>query len=103
MPWPYETIAFFIDDTGIRSCHWYDSVESTEMISESVQTISYEGAIRIFENICKITYEPRSKSGESGIYHDLYVNRFELIMLRVREQNGPNKSGLYVPTLVLSG
>lgn len=103
IPWPYESIRFLVDDTGVRSCQWYNRIEPTEIISTDVQTISYEEAIRIFENMCKITYEPRNKSGESIIYFDLYVNRIELSMLRIREQNTTNKTGLYVPTWVFYG
>ena len=102
-PWPYETIEFYIDDTGIRICSWDQRVEPTKIISTDVQTIAYEEAIRIFENMCKITYEPKSKSGETVIYYDLYVNRIELSMLRVREQNSKEKTGLYVPTWVFYG
>lgn len=103
IPWPYETINFFIDDSGIRSCQWNERVEPTEIISKDVQTIPYEEAIHIFENMCRITYESKSKSGETIIYYDLYVNRIELSMLRVREQNSTEKTGLYVPTWVFYG
>ncbi len=103
IPWPYETIEFYIDDTGIRMCSWHHRVEPTEIISTDVQTIPYEEAIRIFENMSKITYEPRSKSGETIIYYDLYVNQIELSMLRIREQNSTEKTGLYVPTWVFYG
>ncbi len=36
-------------------------------------------------------------------YYDLYVNQIELSMLRIREQNSTEKTGLYVTTWVFYG
>ena len=104
IPWPYESIRFLVDDTGVRTCQWFERIEPTKIISTDVQTIPYEEAIRIFENMCRITYEPKTKTEDNvNVYYDLYVNRIELSMLRIREQNSTDKSGLYTPTWVFYG
>ena len=104
IPWRYETIQFLVDDTGVRTCQWFERVEPTEIISTDVQTISYEEAIKIFENMSVITYEGKTKTDDGVyVYYDLYADQIELSLLRIREQNAPDKSGLYVPAWIFYG
>ncbi len=103
-PWPYEEIEFIVDDTGILRCIWTNPTEVTEIVSTDVKTILYEDALRLFEQMCVITYEGRTKIGEgTQVYYGLNVRSIELSMLRVRERNGDAVTGLYVPAWIFYG
>lgn len=104
LPWMYEQITFFVDDEGVLLFDWYSPVKVKEVLSTDVQTIPFEEAARIFENMCCITYEAQTtKTYNESAYFDLYADEVELSMIRIREQNSEAKTGLYVPAWVFYG
>ena len=103
-PWLFERICFLVDESGIRNFSWDDPVTVQQVLSENVQTISFDQAKDIFENMCCIVYEAQTTAiDETPVFFDLYADYVELSLIRIREQNADMHTGLYVPAWIFYG
>lgn len=103
LPWHYESIRVMVDDEGLKSVNWQNPIEVTEVVSDNVKVMSFEEAVNIFRSMCSTVYEPQTTSFDWETHIDVNVDRVELTLLRIREQNAEGKNGLYVPAWLFYG
>ena len=104
IPWEYEYICFTVDNSGIVSVNWTNPIIIGEVVQEDAVMKPFDEIITIFENMVKVTYQSMIDTlyaGEGTI--EINADDVELCLLRVREQNGDEISGLLIPAWVFYG
>ena len=87
-PWPYETLAFFVNDSGIVGMHW----EAPYTIGD---TVTADSALLRFEDVMDI-FERMYLVDNDGQEQTVAVDRICLGYTRIAEQNRAG-SGILVP------
>lgn len=107
LPWQYEHIRFYVDNEGINNIRWESPTATGETINGNVNVISFDQASAIFEKMVVHMYEFRAEPdpahGLADVRVDVNVDRVELALVRIREQNADGRSGIYVPAWVFCG
>ncbi len=104
IPWDYEYICFTVDNNGIVSVRWTNPIIIGEVVQEDAIMKPFDEIITIFENMVKVTYQSMIDTlyaGKGSI--EINADDVELCLLRVREQNGDDTSGLLVPAWIFYG
>lgn len=103
-PWSYETFTITIDDQGICNIGWGSPTKTTEIVNPAAHAIPFAKASALFEAMVVPTYEPSTVryDGEKRIV-SVQVDNIVLSLLRIREINSIERTGLYVPAWVFYG
>ena len=100
--WDYERLEVDINEHGILHINWNPPLEETDIISEDSYIMSFEEAAEIFEAKALTFFEARA-AADSAQNMNVDIDRVELGLLRIKEQNTAGKSGLYVPVWAFYG
>ena len=98
IPWQYEKIVIYAGDNGYN-IEWSSHTELGELINEDTGVIPFEKAQMLFENMVEVVYAVDNEDQQTQIN----VDSAELTLVRIREQNGSAKSGIYTPAWVFRG
>ncbi len=103
-PWGYEDFSITIDDRGICSIGWGAPTQTTEIVNPAAHAMSFAKAAELFEAMVVPTYEPSTVQydGEERTV-SVQVDNIVLSLLRIREINTTERTGLYVPAWVFYG
>lgn len=103
-PWSYETFMITIDDHGICNIGWGAPTKTTEIVNPAAHAIPFAKAAELFETMVVPTYEPSTVryDGEEQTV-SVQVDSIVLSLLRIREINTSERTGLYVPAWVFYG
>lgn len=103
-PWSYETFMITIDDQGICNIGWGAPTKTTEIVNPAAHAMSFTKAAELFETMVVPTYEPSTVryDGEERTV-SVQVDSIVLSLLRIREINTTERTGLYVPAWVFYG
>ncbi len=104
IPWGYETIMFAADRDGINEMHWYNPITVNETVMESTSLLSFREVVTRFESMVKIKYSVTTSDygGTTGTM-DVTIDEIHLCLMRIREQNAKDASGLLIPVWVFYG
>jgi hypothetical protein len=104
VPWYYEFICFTVDNNGIAKLLWTDPVQLDETVEKSSSLKPFDEIMQIFDTMIKTTYEAYINTFYKGnVQMEIKVDDIQLCLLRVREQNGDETTGLLVPAWVFYG
>ena len=87
-PWRYETLAFFVDDSGIMGMHWESPYTVGETVTEDSALLPFEDAMYIFGRMYL--------AANDGAAQTVTVDQICLGYTRIAEQ-GRAGSGILVP------
>ncbi len=87
-PWRYETLAFFVDDSGIVGMHWESPYTVGETVTEDSALLPFEDAMYIFGRMYL--------AANDGAAQTVTVDQICLGYTRIAEQ-GRAGSGILVP------
>ena len=87
-PWTYETLAFFVDDSGIVGMHWESPYTIGEAVTADSALLRFEDVMDIFEKMYLVDNDGRTLTAD--------VDRICLGYTRIAEQDRDG-SGLLVP------
>lgn len=103
LPWSYECIVFTVDSSGLSQLSWSNPVKVVETVTENAVILPFDKIMDVFESMIKVEYEAFLKMWEgNGGEMDITIDKLELCLVRVREQNS-EATGLLVPTWVFYG
>lgn len=94
--WNYESCLLFIDETGLVGFRWKCPLEIKETVVKSAKMLPWSDIQNIFENMVVIQASPSAKSRPDGETLTFLLDRVELSLQRIIEQNSYT-SGLLVP------
>ncbi|MPN31472.1 hypothetical protein SDC9_178946 [bioreactor metagenome] len=103
-PWGYEGFTITIDDQGICNIGWGSPTQTTEIVNPAAHAIPFSKAAEIFETMVVAVNEPntvRYDGAERTV--SIQVDNIVLSLLRIREINSGERTGLYVPAWVFYG
>ena len=106
IPWSYESIQFTVDNGGLVSAKWSDPAAVGETVVADAALRPLAEILDIFETMMKARYEGMVRTlFEGRIRTEIVIERAQLCMVRVREQNtaAQEQAGLYVPAWVFYG
>jgi hypothetical protein len=91
-PWSYETMMFYIDDSGIVAFQWGSPYAVTETLVEDANVKSFGEVMSVFEKMlpAKFVWNTGDNTGE------VTISQIRLGLARVTEQNERN-TGLLIP------
>ncbi len=98
IPWEYEKIIIYANDSGY-SIDWIAHTELGEIINEDTGVMPFEKAQMLFENMIEVVYAVENEDQTTNIN----IDSVSLTLVRIREQNGAAKSGIYTPAWVFKG
>ena len=103
LPWSYECIVFTVDSSGLSQLSWSNPVKVVETVTENAVILPFDKIMDVFESMIKVEYEAFLKMWEgNGGEMDITIDKLELCLVRVREQNS-EATGLLVPAWVFYG
>lgn len=103
-PWSYEYLEIIVDNDGIQGIDWYDPVEIGETVEEDATLLPFSRVMEKYAEMAKTTYAPLAKDVLQEQYTvTIHAESAELMLLRVREQNGSGTEGLLVPAWIFHG
>lgn len=103
-PWSYEDFTITIDDQGICTVGWGSPTKTTELVNQVANAMPFAKAAEIFETMVVAANEPntvRYDGAEQTV--SIQVDDIVLSLLRIREINTTERTGLYVPAWVFYG
>lgn len=104
IPWSYESICFTVNNNGIVSIEWHNPVNVLETVQESSVMKHFGEIIDIFETMVKVEYEAYVDLWTGGCGEmDIDISAVQFCLVRVREPNVEDASGLLVPVWVFYG
>ena len=104
IPWSYECICFIVDNNGLVNLSWDNPVEVMETVQENAALKTFDEIMGIFEAMVKTEYEAVTNlSTEGSGKMDISIDAIQFCLVRVREQNAQNATGLLVPAWVFYG
>ena len=104
IPWSYECICFTVNNNGIVSIEWHNPTNALETVQESSAMKPFDEIIGIFETMVKTEYEAYVDQWTDGHGEmDIDISAIQLGLVRVREPNVNNATGLMVPAWVFYG
>ena len=87
-PWRYETLAFFVNDSGIVGMHWEAPYTIGDTVTEDAALLGFEDVMAIFGKMYLVNND--------GLKQTVSVNEIRLGYTRIAEQDRDG-SGLLVP------
>ena len=87
-PWPYETLAFFVDDSGIVGMHWQAPYTIGDAVTADSALLRFDDVMAIFEKMYLVNND--------GLKQTVNVGLIRLGYTRIAEQD-KDGSGLLVP------
>ncbi len=87
-PWRYETLAFFVDDSGVVGMHWEAPYTIGDTVTADAALLGFEDVMAIFGKMYLVNND--------GLKQTVSVNEIRLGYTRIAEQDR-NGSGLLVP------
>ena len=104
MPWSYECICFTVNNDGIVSIDWHNPINALETVQESSAMKPFERIMGVFETMVKTEYEAFVDQWTDGRGEmDIDISAIQFCLVRVREPNVNNATGLMVPAWVFYG
>ncbi len=104
IPWSYECICFTVNNTGIASIAWHNPINVLETIQKSSVMKPFDEILDIFETMVKTEYETYVDLWTDGRGEiDIDISAIQFCLVRVREPNVGNATGLLVPAWVFYG
>jgi hypothetical protein len=103
IPWMYERIMFWVNDSGLLYIDWASHTETGETVNKDTGVIDFEQARQIFETMIVKTYGASKEWPKVLADVGIDIDRIELSLVRVREQNAPGRNGIYTPAWVFYG
>lgn len=106
VPWEYETMTFYVDDSGIVGLRWESPYELGEHVTEDAALLPFDEAMAIFEKMFTVAYDnddlpfdisfPVSEARWDGKDIHVQVNEVRLGYTRIAEMD-KEETGLLVP------
>ncbi len=104
MPWSYECICFTVNNDGIVSIDWHNPINALETVQESSAMKPFDQIMGVFETMVKTEYEAFVDQWTDGRGEmDIDISAIQFCLVRVREPNVNNATGLMVPAWVFYG
>ncbi len=104
LPWEYETIQFVIDNRGIVSVVWRNPIQVDDIVQRDSSLMAFSEIDGVFQTMMKTSYEAVvATTLENKCELDINITDIRLCLMRVREQNAAQTSGLLVPAWVFYG
>lgn len=100
--WDHERLEVDINEHGILHLNWNPSLDVADIMTEDSLIMSFEEAAEIFEAKALTFFEARATEYSSQNMN-VDIDRVQLGLLRIKEQNTKGKSGLYVPVWAFYG
>lgn len=94
--WNYESCLIFIDDTGLVGFQWKSPLKIKKAVVASAKMLPWSDIQNIFESMIVIQASPAAKSRPDGETLTFVLDRVELSLQRIIEQNSYT-TGLLVP------
>ena len=97
-PWPYEDMAFAIDDSGIVGFEWRSPYKLTDLVTQNSKLLTFDKAMNVFDTMSLVVnaWEGYTEGNPNLTGIDITVDHIVLGLTRITEQNKRN-SGLLVP------
>ena len=87
-PWRYETLAFFVDDSGIVGMHWEAPYTIGDTVTADSALLSFDDVMAVFEKMYLVNND--------GLKQTVTINQIRLGYTRIAEQD-KDGSGILVP------
>ena len=87
-PWRYETLAFFVNDSGIVGMHWEAPYTIGDTVTSDSALLSFDDVMAVFEKMYLVNND--------GLKQTVTINQIRLGYTRIAEQD-KDGSGILVP------
>ncbi|BBF45400.1 hypothetical protein lbkm_4167 [Lachnospiraceae bacterium KM106-2] len=95
--WYYETVAVFIDDSGIVGFHYQSPSNISKVVTKSSSLLAFQDVEKIIKKMMLVKYQVADEAKMT-----IKGKRLELSLARIKEKNQDAK-GIFVPVWTLYG